>query len=152
MLVHGTVRSMTERASSRRTWLRQVAGGFGAGLGVTVVDASPTFRDSDLPRNIIFMVADGMSLGVPTLAEPFSKLARGTSTNWWTLAASAEVSRGWFDMRSLDSLVTDSAAAASSWGSGARVSNGAVNVLLDGTRLTPIADVAPGLGRPTRPT
>ena len=28
------------------------------------------------PRNIIFMVSDGMSAGVPALAEPFSQLVR----------------------------------------------------------------------------
>jgi len=45
------------------------------------------------------------------------------------------------DMRSLNSLVTDSAAAASSWGSGSRVKNGSLNVLPDGRELKPIYDL-----------
>ncbi len=133
---------MAVRVSSRRSWFRQVAGGLGAGLSVGSLDAAPRRRDGEGPRNIIFMVSDGMSLGVPTLADPFSRMVRGTGTTWWALAARDDVSRGWLDMRSLDSLVTDSAAAASSWGSGSRVGNGTVNVLPDGTRLTPVADVA----------
>lgn len=40
--------------------------------------------------------------------------------------------------RALNSLVTDSAAASSSWGSGSRVANGALNTLPDGHLLTPI--------------
>jgi len=138
---------MATSQSSRRSWLKQVAGGIGAGLGVVSVEASARRQDAERPRNIIFMVSDGMSLGVPTLVEPFSRIVRDTGTQWWSLAARPDVSRGWFDMRSLDSLVTDSAAASSSWGSGSRVFNSAVNVLPDGTRLTPIADVARAAGR-----
>jgi alkaline phosphatase len=40
--------------------------------------------------------------------------------------------------RSLNSMVTDSSAASSAWGSGSRVVNGAVNVLPDGRLLTPL--------------
>jgi alkaline phosphatase len=93
------------------------------------------------------MVSDGMSLGVPTLTEAFSRLVRGRGTAWWQLAARQDVTRGWLDMQSLDSLVTDSAAASSSWGSGSRVWNGAINVLPDGRRLTPIATIAREAGR-----
>lgn len=42
-------------------------------------------------------------------------------------------------MTSLSSAVTDSSAASSSWGSGSRVANGAVNTLPDGRKLTPLA-------------
>ena len=44
-------------------------------------------------------------------------------------------------MRSLNSLVTDSAAASSSWGSGSRVLNGSLNVLPDGRDLKPLCGV-----------
>jgi alkaline phosphatase len=43
--------------------------------------------------------------------------------------------------RSLNSFVTDSAAASSSWGSGSRVTNGALNVLPNGTLLTPLYEL-----------
>ncbi|MBN2448623.1 MAG: hypothetical protein JXO22_17995, partial [Phycisphaerae bacterium] len=33
-------------------------------------------------RNIVFMVADGMSIAVPSLAELFSRTVRNTGTHW----------------------------------------------------------------------
>ncbi len=48
---------------------------------------------------------------------------------------------GLMDMRSLNSLVTDSSAASSSWGSGTRIINGKVNQLGDGTPLKTIYEL-----------
>lgn len=128
---------------SRRHWIGGVAGLLGAaGRPAAAVSQSVTGLSTAVPRYIILMVADGMSVGVPTLAESFSRTVRGRGTAWWELARDPNVTAGWFDMASLTSLVTDSAAAASSWGSGSRVRNGAINVLPDNTRLTPLADVA----------
>lgn len=93
------------------------------------------------PRRIIFMVADGMSPSVLPLAEQFSLRVRGKGLLWQALLNRPEAWRGWMDMASLDSLVTDSSSASSSWGSGSRIFNGWVNVLPDGTRLTPICDL-----------
>src|SRR5690606_14792938 len=45
------------------------------------------------------------------------------------------------------SPVTDSAAAASAWGSGSRIFNWAMNMLPDGRALTPIAPLAKRAGR-----
>jgi alkaline phosphatase len=98
------------------------------------------------PRAILFLVADGMSLGVPSLAEPFSRALGRGGTRWVELAGRPETARGFFDMASLDSLVTDSAAASSSWGSGCRVDNGAINQLPDGRKLKPLAAVAKEAG------
>ncbi|MGC8758755.1 MAG: alkaline phosphatase [Bryobacteraceae bacterium] len=93
------------------------------------------------PRRIIFMVADGMSPSVLPLAEQFSLRVRGKGLLWHALLDRPEAVRGWMDMASLDSLVTDSSSASSSWGSGSRIFNGWVNVLPDGTRLTPVMDL-----------
>ncbi len=93
------------------------------------------------PKRIIFMVADGMSPSVLPLAEQFSLRVRGKGLLWQALLNRPEARRGWMDMASLDSLVTDSSSASSSWGSGSRIFNGWVNMLPDGTRLTPICDV-----------
>jgi alkaline phosphatase len=93
------------------------------------------------PRRIIFMVADGMSPSVLPLAEQFSLRVRGKGLLWHALLDRPEAVRGWMDMASLDSLVTDSSSASSAWGSGSRIFNGWVNVLPDGTRLTPIMDL-----------
>ncbi|MCX7604636.1 MAG: alkaline phosphatase [Bryobacteraceae bacterium] len=93
------------------------------------------------PRRIIFLVADGMSPSVLPLAEQFSLRVRGKGLLWHALLDRPEAARGWMDMASLDSLVTDSSSASSSWGSGSRIFNGWVNVLPDGTRLTPIMEL-----------
>ena len=93
------------------------------------------------------MVADGMSAGVPSLAEPFARLTRGRGTNWTRLAGDAGTSVGWFETASLSSLVTDSSAASTAWATGSRVFNASVNVLPDGTRLTPIGLLARDAGR-----
>lgn len=94
------------------------------------------------PKNIIFMVADGMSPSVLPLAEHFSQRVRGKGLLWRALIDRPEAARGWMDMASLNSVVTDSSAASSSWGSGSRIFNGWLNTLPDGTKLTPIASVA----------
>ena len=90
------------------------------------------------PRNVVFMVADGMSLGVPSLAEPFSQLVRGRGTRWYALLQDPRAVHGLFETYSLNSLVTDSAAASTAWASGSRVFNGALNMLPDGRELVPI--------------
>ncbi len=101
----------------------------------------------DHPKNIIFMVSDGMSAGVLSLVEPFSQLVRRQSTCWYRLLQAPETVHGGFEMHSLNSMVTDSAAASTAWSSGSRVFNGSINVLPDGTRLTPIAPLVRATGR-----
>jgi alkaline phosphatase len=94
------------------------------------------------PKSIIWMVADGMSPSVLPMAEQFSQRVRGQGLLWQALLDRPEAVRGWMDMASLDSLVTDSSSASSSWGSGSRIFNGWVNTLPDGTELTTIAELA----------
>lgn len=104
---------------------------------------------SGLPRNIIFMVSDGMSAGTLTLSDTFSRLVRSTDsvTNWASMLTRSDVANGLQETFSRDSIVTDSAAAASAWGSGSRVDNGALNMLPDGTALTPLAALVKDSGR-----
>jgi alkaline phosphatase len=104
-------------------------------------------RPGAQPKNIVFMVADGMSPSVLPMAEQFSWVVRGKGLLWRALIDRKEAARGLMDMSSLNSVVTDSSAASSSWGSGVRVFNGWVNMLPDGTALTPIASVSRDAGR-----
>jgi alkaline phosphatase len=106
--------------------------------------AAPAFLQAQTrePRSVIFMVSDGMSAGVLPMADAFSKIVRGKGTVWYGLLRRPDVTRGFFDMASLNSMVTDSSAASSSWGSGSRIFNAAVNVLPDGTKMTPIGVLA----------
>lgn len=114
--------------------LAAVAGGIEALQGAQ--------RNGKEARNIIWMVADGMSPSVLPMAEHFSLRARSKGLLWQALVDRPDIVRGSMDMASLDSIVTDSSSASSSWGSGARIFNAWVNMLPDGTKLTPIADVA----------
>jgi alkaline phosphatase len=88
------------------------------------------------PRNIIHMVADGMSMGTLTCADYFSRRLRGRGLTWLQLQANPKVYSGLMNMRSLNSIVTDSSAASSSWGCGARIINGTVNQRGNGDNLT----------------
>lgn len=42
-------------------------------------------RSARKVKGIVFMVADGMSHGVLTMAENFSRIVHGTGTRWWEL-------------------------------------------------------------------
>ncbi len=125
--------------------------GFAGATGLALTKLLPAQtagnRNEGRVKNIIFMVSDGMSAGVPSLADEFSKIVRGKGAFWYQLLHDPEVTLGFFDMASLNSLVTDSASASSAWGSGSRIFNGAINVLPDGTRLTPIAPIVKQAGK-----
>ncbi len=99
-----------------------------------------------LPRHIIHMVSDGTSSGTLTLADHFSRLQRGRGLRWLELYRRPEAAPALVNMRSLNSLVTDSSAASSSWGSGSRVVNGVLNQLPDGRDLLPLCSLFDELG------
>lgn len=111
--------------------------------------ATPRLKRQSNLRNVIFMVADGMSTGVVSLADSFSRLVRSPQqqTNWMTLMRTPGVVQGMVESYSLNSMVTDSAAAASAWGSGSRVNNGTLNYLPDGRAMTPLARLMQQAGK-----
>ncbi len=79
-------------------------------------------------KNVIFLVSDGMSAGTLGLADLVKQAQYGEKTHWMKLYESdRDYHRGLMDMASLNSVVTGSASAASSWGSGYRINNNAVN-------------------------
>jgi alkaline phosphatase len=79
-----------------------------------------------------------MSWGTLTSADQFSRRSRGRGLSWLRLYTNPAARHGLMATRSLNSLVTDSAAASSAWGSGSLVANGAINALPDGRLLTPL--------------
>jgi len=89
-------------------------------------------------RNLIFMVADGMSTGTLTLAETFRAMRDARPGYWVGLWNRDGVHRASASTASADSYVTDSAAGASAWSTGQRTNNGVLNILPDGTELTPL--------------
>ncbi|MBX3357817.1 MAG: alkaline phosphatase [Phycisphaeraceae bacterium] len=100
-------------------------------------------------RNIIFMVSDGMSLGTLSIADIYSRRILGRPSNWCTLMATPHARRALQDTQSANSIVTDSAAAASAWGIGVKVNNNAVNVTPTGETPEPVLVTAKKAGRST---
>ena len=132
---------------ARRDWLKAASLTSAASL---LGNASASAETSGTParkvRGVVFMVSDGMSPGVLTLAEAFSQMTRQRGTRWWSLLNDRTAARGLMDTASANSLVTDSAAASSSWGGGQRVNNGAINVSPSGKAISPIAEILKAKG------
>lgn len=127
---------------ARRDWLKTAALGGAASLVAGVkAAAEPTGNSASKVRGVVFMVSDGMSPGVLTLAESYSQLTRRRGTQWWSLINDRKATRGLMDTASANSMVTDSAAASTAWGGGQRVNNGAINVSTEGKEITPIAEI-----------
>ena len=60
------------------------------------------------PKHIIHLVSDGMSMGTLTCADHLSQLVRGRGLTWLEMVKNPATVAAWMNMRSLNSLVTDS--------------------------------------------
>src|SRR5688500_9496399 len=100
-------------------------------------------------KNIIFCVADGMAAQTMSIGDQFQKLTAGKSSYWAWLMEQDGVVNGLQETRSLSSVVTDSSAASSTWGSGRRIWNGQVNMYPDGTALRTLHDLMHDAGMRT---
>jgi len=124
---------------NRRSLLK---GGLLAGIGLPFFDlkdvvANPIGKRKKA-KNIIMMVSDGMSTGTLNMADLYANRAWGKSSHWLGLYRENRVVRALMDTASASSMVTDSAAASSSWGGGMRVPNGSLNVGAKGEKPQPI--------------
>lgn len=106
-------------------------------------------RERGSARNVIFMVADGMSAGTLTLADTLAHVRNGRSLRWVDLWNRPETRRASQATASADAFVTDSAAAASAWGIGERVNNTALNFTPDRRTPPPLMVRARGAGKAT---
>jgi len=100
-------------------------------------------------KNVIFLVVDGMCNGTLGLAHHWKLRHAGERLQWMQLFDHPQLHRSLQDTASASSPVTDSAAAASAWGSGQRVMNGAINFDSDGKPLKPILSYAKAAGKKT---
>lgn len=100
-------------------------------------------------RNVIFLVSDGMNLGALSLANLFRERTGGKETHWTRLYRERPVVRALVETHSASSCVTDSAAAASAWGIGERVTNGVLNILPDGKELPTLHQKLQKIGKRT---
>jgi len=106
----------------------------------------PVAVSSDTPRHIIHMVADGMGSGIVACANHFSHLTRHRELTWLSMIRREGTNYGLMDVRSQNSLVTDSSASASAWGSGVRIPNGKVNQSSTGTKLVTLYELLGSVG------
>ncbi len=104
-------------------------------------DKTVSGKPGQKPRRIIHMVSDGMSSSTLTCADHLSQIVRGRATTWMKLYNHPAARTGLMNTRSLNSLVTDSSAASSAWGSGVRIINGVVNQVGDGTPLKHLYEI-----------
>lgn len=95
-------------------------------------------RSGQKPRHIIHLVADGMAMATLSMADHLSRAVRGRGLSWMNLYNQPGTVGAFMDVRSLNSVVTDSSASSCAWSSGSRIVNGTVNILPDGTVLTPL--------------
>lgn len=89
-------------------------------------------------RRVIFAVSDGMSMGTMTLADLYASEAMGRPTYWPKLMMERGVRNSLCSTHAGDSIVTDSAAAATTWSSGVKAYNKSIGYGMDRTELMPI--------------
>ena len=138
---------------SRKDFLKQGMAASAMFTGAGLFTGSCTREEMANPgdaKNIIFLVVDGMSHGTFALGDLVKHRQFGERSHWMELYNSdRNFHRGVMDMASLDSPVTDSAAASSSWGCGNRVNNRAVCMGPNGEKYPPILQVMKQAGKKT---
>lgn len=113
----------------------------GIGLSPTIGGCESIIEEENLQKkakNIIFLVSDGMSSGTLTMTDYLSSRKQGYHSHWMSLYHENRAKRALMETSSANSIVTDSAAASSSWGCGVRVPNGRLNVGANDEHYEPI--------------
>lgn len=124
---------------SRREFLgAAVATGLAVGAATTPAHARRQSPDKPLARNLIFCVVDGMSAGTLTLADLTMRERHQRSSRWIDFLSRRGVRTAVLNTSSANSIVTDSAAASTSWGIGLPVNNGAIGYTPDERLMSPI--------------
>ena len=100
-------------------------------------------------KNLVFMVADGMSYGALSLGDMVLQLRDDRRAHWVELMKSGRGRRALVETRSADGFVTDSAAASTAWGIGEVVENGRIGMTPDGRFPVPILMQAKQAGKAT---
>lgn len=132
---------MSKSSTNRRDFLKAslvTSAVFGAESALTTTTTRAASANGGKPKNIIFMVSDGMNHGALALSRQFHLRSGMAETHWTRLYREKPVVRALVETFSASSVVTDSAAAASAWGGGQRVNNGVLNVLPDGKHVKTI--------------
>ncbi len=123
-----------------------LAAGFGALLPKYSSHRAPSPVISRA-KNIIFFVWDGFSWEDFSSAQHYAHRNFGRELNLEKLFRSG--SAGSMQSHSLTSMVTDSAAATTTWATGRKIVNGSLSVYPDGEELTTILELAKASGKAT---
>lgn len=130
---------MNRRKFFRNGSLFTLGTAFISPFSASATPTTPDFIDKNKKaKNIILLVSDGMSTGTLNMADLYLSRKNGVGSNWLQLYKDNRVSRALMDTASASSIVTDSAAASSSWGGGFRVKNGTLNYSPEGKPNLPI--------------
>nr|WP_272509477.1 alkaline phosphatase [Salinibacter ruber] len=154
---HDRLAAASDDAPSRRDFLKTgalgaLALGTGGMAGTARGQARTDVSNVEAPgeaKNVIFLVSDGMSAGTLTMADLHLRRHEGRRSNWLRLYEEGRVRHGLMDMAAANSVVTGSAAGASSWGSGHRVFNETLNMSQDGEKYRTILEIFRDAGRGT---
>jgi len=143
---------MNSSSTSRRNFLSAslaTSAVFGAEASLSAADTRKATDNRGQARNVIFMVSDGMNLGALSLAALFRQRTGGSEPNWTKIYKERPVVRALVETHSASSCVTDSAAAASAWGIGERITNGVLNIMPDGKVLPTLHEKLQKTGKRT---
>jgi alkaline phosphatase len=124
--------------------------GLAAGMGAFLPSTSKPISPSPIigkAKNIIFFAYDGFSWEDFSSAQHYSHRNFGRPLHLEKLFRTG--SAGSMQSHSLTSMVTDSAAATTSWATGRKIVNGSLSVYPDGQKLTTILDLAKAEGKAT---
>jgi len=120
---------------SRRSLISAgLSGAAATAFGVSGIPIRPESQQKQV-KNIIFCVVDGMAMQSLSMGDQLHQMIYGKQSYWTWLMGQDFAVNGLQETKSLSSIVTDSSAASSTWGSGRRIWNGQVNVFPDGTKL-----------------
>jgi alkaline phosphatase len=94
------------------------------------------------PRVLIFLVGDGMPLGVIRAMHEINTTGFGNpGSKMYTVMRDRLTVASYMGTKSLSSLVTDSAPASAAWSTGSHTANGMLATLPDGTPLRTIMEI-----------
>lgn len=134
---------MDEKRISRRDILKLA----GAGALYSLLPSNVLGKDfsgfsPSKGRGLIFVVGDGMPLGVIRAMHEISTGVWGNSgTNIYSLMKDSRTSVGYMGTKSLSSIVTDSAPASVAWATGSKTANRMLSSLPNGKPLKTIMEL-----------
>ncbi|MCH8567807.1 MAG: alkaline phosphatase [Balneolales bacterium] len=133
---------------SRKDFLKtgSLAALFGSSLFASRTSLSGR-KPSKAAKNVIFLVVDGMNIPTLSMADLLHYKQTGGHTHWVELISNPEATGGWMETSPLNAVVTDSAAAASAFGSGHKVNVRSLNISPSGEHHKPILVTAKEAGR-----